>query len=82
MKVIYTDPETAGVIQSEIDRQQLGGKLEVKYHPYAPVGMIAVDEQVHDWRMIADSYAGLSLLLDPVTTALDRCTSGASTPRR
>ena len=64
MKVIYTDAETAGVVQSAIDKQQLGDRLKVERHPYVPMGMIVVNDELHPWHMIAGSYAGLHLL-DP-----------------
>lgn len=62
-RVIYTDAETAGVVQSEIDKQGLGELLEVQSHPYVPVGTVVVDNRVHPWRLVDDAYAGLHVLL-------------------
>jgi hypothetical protein len=62
-RVIYTDAETAGVVQEEIDRQGLGDLLEVQSHPYVPVGTVIADNRAHPWRLIDDAYAGLRVLL-------------------
>lgn len=64
MRTIYTDAETAGVVQSEIDKAGLGGELEVKFHPWVPFGAIVVNDRAHPWHLIANCYAGLRVLLN------------------
>jgi len=48
-RVICADVELAGVVQSEIDKQGLGEKLEAKRHPWAPAGMIIVEGELNPW---------------------------------
>jgi hypothetical protein len=67
--VIYTDSETAGVVQDQITRDGLDDEFEVKYHPWMPQGMLAVDHggrlEVHSAELVTRCYAGLAVLRPP-----------------
>lgn len=68
MRTIYANAEVAGVIQSEIDRQGLGGELEAKRHPYMPHDLIAVADaddkpSAIPLALVMNARAGLRVLL-------------------
>jgi hypothetical protein len=63
MRVIYADAETAGVVQSEITRAGLDGELEVRFHPWVRSGLLVIDDQLHDLKLITNCYAGLRAVL-------------------
>ena len=66
-RVITSDAETAGFLQSEIDRQGLSGELKAERHPYAPPGMVIVEgdggREFFPVEDVTRSYAGVRVLL-------------------
>lgn len=66
-RVITSDAETAGFLQSEIDREGLSEELAAERHPFAPEGMIVVAEgsrlAFFSEYDVTRSYAGVRVLL-------------------
>jgi len=66
-RVITADAETAGFLQSEIDREGLGEELKAERHPWAPPGLIVVVEgsrrELFSDIDVLRSYAGVRVLL-------------------
>ena len=64
MRVVYADAETAGALQSEVDKAGLRSEIEVRCDPFLHPGVVVtVGGEAYSFLLVRDCYAGPRVLL-------------------